>query len=176
MIDATRTGPQRSRAIVALAAMALLMGACSSGGSHSVTARAGARPATDAPSGPPRLPPAIHDETRTSGIIDSAQAPFPSATFSVTNQYSGPFGNGQWVNVYVGQKLSADGASLGGAVRVYVGPADPSSDQTVRYIGEFLVPNAPDWVSIVSVDGSRLSLKRKDGSAVNFDVSSDQFS
>lgn len=108
------------------------------------------------------------------GIIPTKQGPFSSREFLVSNGYVGPLGSGL-VTVYAGVKLGPDGSAQAGGVRVFTRPADSTYRSGDTYVGEFLAPMGPDFLTILAVEGSRVVLGYQGSHTVVFDLNRDSF-
>lgn len=109
---------------------------------------------------------------RLQGISPDHQAPFSQQDFQVSNEYFGTY-NGTQVTVYAGAKLaprqgnSVYQAIVGGGVRVALGN---------NPLQEYLAPPGTGPLTILSVNGTTLTLQEQGGTTVTFSLESHTYS
>jgi hypothetical protein len=123
-------------------------------------------PPDDQPGSPP-----------TGGIIDAQIGPFPEAAFAVQNAWGGEVG-GTWLWVYAGQ-----GGDENPSVGPYGGVALMSQSMAglvpgtgFTWLGYVVVPGLDAPLTIVSVDGTSMTLSDPEGQTYVFDLASHTFS
>jgi hypothetical protein len=108
------------------------------------------------------------------GIQNLVQAPFPSAEFTVVNQYLDPYSQG-WVQVFAGAAMAtnSDGTltEIGPGIRVYEGP----DNTNLTYAGQFLISGETGKAEIVSATSSSLTIEVA-GKTYDFDLAGNTFS
>jgi hypothetical protein len=112
-----------------------------------------------APGSKPVIPSAA-PPTRSPGIINMRQGPFPSTDFAVSNFWQGPIGS-NWFLVYAGSD-----ASGAGALRIYT----ETPELAIAYVGTFVAPGQVTALSIVSIDGVDLHTLSANGEVKIFSL------
>lgn len=112
--------------------------------------------------------------TRHAEIINMQQGPFLSAIFTVRNVWQGPVAN-TWVLAYAGGKPNADGTIEQGGIVLYTETVNSHEGFDLHFLGTFLDLNEHTALSIVSFQGTTLTLHSASGHTIEFDLQSHQF-
>jgi hypothetical protein len=105
----------------------------------------------------------------TAGIVNLRQGPFSPSIFTCRNMYRGQVGS-DWLYVFAGASVDGDGKQQA-AVRVYKQPAGGS----YGLVGVYAAPLTSGPLTIVSVNGSTLTLRSDGNEGITFDLAKLQF-
>ena len=98
------------------------------------------------------------------------------------NSYSDPY-RGGWVTICAGGKQDSSSGTptlVQGAIWVNINP-DPRAAGPITQeppdspTNEYVAPNSPTWVKIVSVTGDTVNLQRENGSTLTFNLQTKQY-
>jgi hypothetical protein len=113
------------------------------------------------PSGPPATP-----QPWPTGIFESAQAPFSTALYVITNQWQARIGD-EYIQIYAGAK-TADPTQ--GVIVVLTTSAIDLSDHSAQTGGVYVTTEKLGALRIASASGTRLSITTPGGKTFVFDA------
>jgi hypothetical protein len=119
--------------------------------------------------------------TRQAGIFTTRQGIFSPTEFDIRNEWYGPYSGDRWMQVYAGGKrtsVSGSDTSTLPALRIYVETPRTDGSLDTRLVGVFVAPGATAAdreLTIISVNGTLVSVRTDAGKALTFDLSTSQF-
>ena len=100
-------------------------------------------------------------------IFQTHQGPLPNSQFSVNNAYVGPVGS-QWVIVYAGTLWTSYPSTGIGALAIY-------DQATLKPIATVKATDGASSLTLISAQGTLLTVKTNTGATLTFNLTTDAF-